>query len=69
MPIGAQYIYIFSFKTFIDQSIYILRNIVLLTINKCLIGFQRRKLSIAVSYTDYNIVLRCYFAIKFHSIK
>ena len=39
------------------------------TINKCLIDFQRRKLLIVVAYRDYNIiVLKYYFAIKFHSI-
>ena len=62
MPIGAQYIYIFSFKSFIDQCIYnILCKNVLLTINKCLI--QRRKLSFVVAYRDYIIfftIIPCY---------
>ena len=33
------------------------------TINKCLIGFQRRKLLIVVAYNEYNIcvkILLCY---------
>ena len=38
------------------------------TINKSLIGFQRRKLLIVVACRDYNIVLKYYFAIKFHSL-
>ena len=38
------------------------------TINKVLISFQRRKLPIVITYRDYNIDLKCYFAIKFYSI-